>query len=87
MSATHPKLAKRARLRWDARDEKWMILYPERGLVLNASAAEIVKLCDGTRSIDEIAGALATSSGAPLERVIGDVRALLERLIEKRLVE
>ena len=87
MSATHPKLAKRARLRWDARDEKWMILYPERGLVLNASAAEIVKLCDGTRSIDEIAEALAATSGAQLERVASDVRALIERLTEKRLVE
>ena len=87
MSATHPKLAKRARLRSDARDEKWMILYPERGLVLNASAAEIVKLCDGTRSIDEIAEALAAASGAQRERVARDVRALIERLTEKRLVE
>lgn len=87
MSATHPKLARRARLRWDARDERWMILYPERGLVLNASAAEIVKLCDGTRSLEEIAEALAASSGAPLERVASDVRALVARLAEKRLVE
>jgi pyrroloquinoline quinone biosynthesis protein D len=64
-----------------------MILYPERGLVLNASAAEIVKLCDGTRSLEQIAETLAASSGAPLERVSGDVRALVARLEEKRLLE
>lgn len=84
---THPKLARRARLRWDERDEKWMIVYPERGLVLNASAAAIVKLCDGTRSVDEIAEALAAASGAPLERVAGDVRTLVARLAEKRILE
>ncbi len=87
MSATHPKLARRARLKWDQRDETYMILYPERGLVLNASAAEIVKLCDGTRSIDDIARELAAASNASVERVKGDVQALLARLAEKRLVE
>lgn len=87
MSATHPKIARRARLRWDERDKTYMLLYPERGLALNASAAEIVRLCDGTRTIDEIALALALASNAPIERVATDVRALLARLEERRLVE
>lgn len=87
MSATYPKLARRARLRWDERDQKYMLVYPERGLVLNASAAEIVKLCDGTRSVDDIVAALVAASGAPSERVSGDVRALLQSLEDRRLVE
>ena len=64
-----------------------MLLYPERGLVLNETAAEIVKLCDGTHTEDDIARALATASNAPIERVAADVRALLARLEEKRLLE
>jgi len=87
MSATHPKLARRARLRFDERDQKHMLLYPERGLVLNASAAAIVELCDGTRSVDEIVGALATKSDAPRERVAADVRDLIAKLSDKGLVE
>ena len=87
MSATHPKLARRARLRFDERDQKHMILYPERGLVLNASAAAIARLCDGTRTVDEIIGVLASSADAPRERVGADVRSLIARLAEKGLVE
>ena len=87
MSVTHPKLARRARLRFDEREQKHMILYPERGLVLNASAAAIVQLCDGTRTIDEIVAALLDESKAPRERVDADVRELLSRLADKGLVE
>lgn len=87
MSDTHPKLARRARLRFDEREQKHMILYPERGLVLNASAAAIVQLCDGTRTIDEIIAALSSDVDAPRERVDADVRSLIAQLADKGLVE
>ena len=87
MSDTHPKLARRARLRFDEREQKHMLLYPERGLVLNASAAAIVQLCDGTRTVDEIIAALASDTDAPRERVDADVRSLIARLADKGLVE
>jgi len=87
MSATHPKLARRARLRFDEREQKHMLLYPERGLLLNASAAAIVELCDGTRTVDEIVEALASASGAPRDRIAADVAALLASLGDKGLVE
>jgi len=82
-----PKIARRARLRWDERDGKYMLVYPERGLVLNESAAAVVKLCDGTRSVDGIVAELAAASGAPAERVETDVRELLARLAERKLLE
>jgi hypothetical protein len=34
-----PRLAPKVRLRWDRKDARYMLLYPERGLVLNATAA------------------------------------------------
>jgi coenzyme PQQ biosynthesis protein PqqD len=49
-----PRLAKKARLRFDRHSGGHMIVYPERGLALNESAAEIAKRCDGTRSVERI---------------------------------
>ncbi len=87
MSATHPKLASRARLRWDEREKAHMIVYPERGLVLNATAAEIVKLCDGTRTEADIVETLSAGDSVARDTIERDVHALLERLRDKRVVE
>jgi pyrroloquinoline quinone biosynthesis protein D len=86
MSASHPKLARRARMKWDELESRWMLLYPERGLALNETAAEIVKLCDGTHTVEEIVAALARAS-VKAETVDRDVRNLLTRLAEKNLLE
>ena len=60
-----PKLARKARLRFDRHSGGHMIIYPERGLALNESAAAIAKLCDGTRTVAAIVGELATEAGVP----------------------
>ena len=36
-----------------------MLLYPERGLVLNATAADVVKLCTGEHTVAAIVERLA----------------------------
>jgi pyrroloquinoline quinone biosynthesis protein D len=74
---SHPRLARKARLRTDPLTGETLLLYPEHGLVLNSSAAAILRLCDG-RSAGDIAAALA----APL----ADVLELLTRLSERGLV-
>jgi pyrroloquinoline quinone biosynthesis protein D len=76
---SRPRLAAKARLRWDAREAKYLLLYPERGLLLNDSASAILKLVDGTRTVEEIAAALGAEASVVLE--------LLERLSERGLVE
>ena len=53
-----PRLARKAKLRFDEIDKAWMILLPERGLKLNDSAAPMMKLCDGEHTRREIAEAL-----------------------------
>ena len=82
-----PKLAKKARLRFDRHSGKHMIVYPERGLVLNDSAAAIAKRCDGTRTVGDIALELATEAGAERTIVERDVLAFVEMLGEKGLLE
>lgn len=42
------------RLQWEEAQQKDVILYPEGMVELNQSSAEILKLCDGTRNLDEI---------------------------------
>ncbi|WP_031435074.1 pyrroloquinoline quinone biosynthesis peptide chaperone PqqD [Methylomarinum vadi] len=42
------------RLQWEEAQQKDVILYPEGMVELNQSSAEILKLCDGTRKLDEI---------------------------------
>jgi pyrroloquinoline quinone biosynthesis protein D len=82
-----PRLVRRARLRFDRHDARTMILYPERGLVLNESAAAVAQLCDGTRSIDEIVATLAMERGIPPETIERDVLRFVAMLRAKGLLE
>jgi pyrroloquinoline quinone biosynthesis protein D len=53
-----PTLVRAARLRFDRITRGYVLLSPERGMQLNASAAEIVLHCNGKQSIAEIVDAL-----------------------------
>jgi pyrroloquinoline quinone biosynthesis protein D len=86
--ARKPKIAARARLRDDAPSSSVLLVFPEGALELNATAAEVLRLCDGTHSIDDIAGLLAGRfADASPDDVARDVAELLSALIQRRLVE
>jgi pyrroloquinoline quinone biosynthesis protein D len=80
-----PRLAPKARLRVDARTGQTLLLYPERGLALNATGAEILGLCTGERCVSEIIAALAERHGSH-ESLANDVQAFLTRLAERNLL-
>jgi pyrroloquinoline quinone biosynthesis protein D len=81
---TRPRLATGARLRYDEVRDEHQLLVPEGVVRLNPSAAEVLELCDGERSLDEIVGALAARyDGADLR---DDVRGLVEGMTQKGLV-
>ena len=42
------------RLQWEEAQQKDVILYPEGMVELNQSSAEILKLCDGSRMLDQL---------------------------------
>ena len=79
-----PRLASWARLQWDAVREKQVLLGPEGVLVLNATAAAILALCDGQRSVSAIITELNTQYNHAVEQ---DVLTFLNRLRQKRLME
>jgi pyrroloquinoline quinone biosynthesis protein D len=81
---THPRLVTGARLRYDEVREEHLLLVPEGAVRLNPSAAEILELCDGGRSVDEIVDVLtARYEGAD---VADDVRELLDGMTERGLL-
>jgi|HubBroStandDraft_6_1064221.scaffolds.fasta_scaffold904952_2 coenzyme PQQ biosynthesis protein PqqD len=84
---TRPRLSRKARLKLDPIDKNHVLLAPERGMVLNPSAAEILARCDGERTVDRIAEELSRQTDAPLDGVRRDVVAFLEEMAKRGLVE
>src|SRR4051794_28110271 len=87
-----PKLAKKARLRFDRHENMHMILYPERGLALSETAAAIALRCDGTRSVLAIVNELAAAAFPPVDEAMKaqierDVVLFLEDLKARGLLE
>ena len=81
---TRPRLVTGARLRYDEVREEHLLLIPEGVVRLNPSAAEVLELCDGERSLDDIVGALsARYEGA---EVRDDVLELVDALAQRGLV-
>ena len=79
-----PRLADGARLQYDDVRDEHLLLVPEGAVRLNQTAADVLELCDGERSLDEIAAALSTRyAGAD---VTDDVRELLGGMRDRGLV-
>jgi pyrroloquinoline quinone biosynthesis protein D len=78
---TRPRLVTGARLRYDEVREEHVLLVPEGAVHLNPTAAEVLELCDGERSLDDIVGALSTRyEGADVrDDVVGLVDAMTQR--------
>jgi len=82
-SASRPKLWKFARVQFDEARQRSVLQYPEGAVLLNDTAAEILALCDGSRTIAEIAATLNERYGAD---VLDDVQSYLSQLADRELV-
>jgi pyrroloquinoline quinone biosynthesis protein D len=49
-----PAIGKGLRLQWEPAQNAHVLLYPEGMIKLNGSAGEIMKRCDGVRTLTEI---------------------------------
>jgi pyrroloquinoline quinone biosynthesis protein D len=79
-----PRLVDGVRLQYDEVREQHLLLVPEGAVRLNETAARVLELCDGERSVEEIASELSSRySGAD---VVDDVRELLGGLVQHGLV-
>jgi pyrroloquinoline quinone biosynthesis protein D len=85
--AFRPLLASKARMRFDRHSGSHMLVYPEKGLLLNATATEVVKLCTGEHSVAQIIAQLQRQfHDAPAEQVEHEVLDFVLALAERGLV-
>jgi pyrroloquinoline quinone biosynthesis protein D len=83
-SSDRPRLARHVRLTFSSTRHRHVLLRPETVVVLNASGADILELCDGQHTVAEIVASLA----ARYQTVPDDeVRQFLTRLVARRCVE
>jgi pyrroloquinoline quinone biosynthesis protein D len=81
--ATVPVLWRLARLDFDSVRQRHVLLYPEGTVLLNDTGAAILELCDGHRSVAEIARVLQERYGSD---VTADVVDYLSGLAARELV-
>jgi coenzyme PQQ biosynthesis protein PqqD len=82
-ATSRPKLWKFARVQFDEARQRNVLQYPEGAVLLNDTAAEVLALCDGTRTISEIAAVLKERYGSD---VLNDVETYLVQLADRELV-
>ncbi len=71
--AARPALPRHVRLHFDPVRERYVVLSPEKVFWPDEISTEILKLCDGTRSVGAIADTLASEYNAPREIILADV--------------
>ncbi|WP_034991597.1 pyrroloquinoline quinone biosynthesis peptide chaperone PqqD [Beijerinckia mobilis] len=84
---TIPRMPRGVRLKHDETRDEWLLLAPERVVKPNPSAIEILKRCDGKANVSEIVQALAEQFSADPALIERDVRALLNELAAKRMLD
>ena len=75
-----PLLASMFRLQFEPAQDAWVLLYPEGMVKLNTPAAEILRRCDGRRSVDDIVGDLERAFAR--QDLAADVHAFLAQARE-----
>ncbi len=86
-SGVIPRLPRGVRLKRDEMRGEWLLLAPERVVKVDAIAVAILERCDGAATIESIVDDLAATYAADRTRIDADVRALLNELAAKRMVD
>jgi pyrroloquinoline quinone biosynthesis protein D len=80
--SSQPRVAPGFRLQFEPAQSCHVLLYPEGMVKLNGSAGEIMKRCDGQRSVAAIVADLEQAFGA--QGLQGDVLAFVEMAGKQR---
>ena len=83
---SQPRLA--AGCRWATHAEKPVVLYPEGMIRIQGTGQDILELCDGERTVQQIVEVLAQKfAAADPAKILDDVGTFLEALQKKRIVD
>jgi pyrroloquinoline quinone biosynthesis protein D len=81
--SSRPRLWRLARLDFDRVRQRRVLLYPEGAMFINETGAAILELCDGTRTVGEIARTLGERYQADVSH---DVLEYLAGMTQRDLV-
>jgi len=81
-----PKLAPGVRLHFDKTRNAWVLLSPERVIEAEGPASEILRRCDGTRTVEAVIDELAVVYAADRAVIAQDVTEMLQDMATKRLL-
>lgn len=79
--ASRPRVGDGFRLQWEPVQQAHVLLYPEGMVKLNGSAGEIMRRCDGSRTLEEIVAELERTFD--VQGLQGDVLAFVRLAGEK----
>ena len=82
-SKTVPIIPNHVRFEYDEKGKKWVLLAPERALFPDQIAVEVLKKCNGKDNIQNIAEDLAKIYKAPSEKIVEDIKVMLQDLADK----
>jgi len=85
--ASKPKVPDYVILRRDEVRERWVALAPERLIELDERSLDVLRLCDGSRTVDQLAHELAEAYDAPQKVIAEDVMAFLQDWSDRLLVK
>lgn len=85
-TTSRPLLARHVRLRYDETRGCHLLLAPERLLTPSETAIAVLALCDGRRSVGDIADLLAAEFDAPATAILDDILPMLQDLADWRFL-
>ena len=80
------RFAPHVRFRFDQTRQAWVVLAPERLLLPDEQAVEILQLIDGERGVDSVIDELIRRYEAPREVIASDVVKMLQDLVDKKVL-
>jgi pyrroloquinoline quinone biosynthesis protein D len=80
-----PAIGHGLRLQWEPAQGAHVLLYPEGMIKLNGSAGEIMKRCDGLRTVSEITAELERAFST--SNLGADVEAFIRLALERKWLE
>jgi len=82
-----PKLAPKTKLRLDPKTGKHILLYPEKGLLLNPTGAAILQKCTGEHSLEAIVALLAEEFQSDANTLRPEVLTFVQGLLDRGLLQ
>jgi pyrroloquinoline quinone biosynthesis protein D len=84
---TCPIMPRYVRLHFDPVRGRDVVLSPEKVFWPDAISMEIIKLCDGARSVSQIADVLAVEYNAPRDVILADVLEFVQEWTDNLLLK